>query len=50
METVRIERDGAVAILTVDRPEKRNALNAAVRRELIAALDELRDDAGSAWW
>jgi enoyl-CoA hydratase len=45
METVRIERDGAVAILTVDRPEKRNALNAAVRRELIAALDELRDDA-----
>jgi enoyl-CoA hydratase len=46
METVRIERDGAVAILTVDRPEKRNALNAAVRRELIAALDELRDDAG----
>ncbi|HEX8674687.1 MAG TPA: enoyl-CoA hydratase-related protein [Longimicrobium sp.] len=45
METVRIERDGAVAILTVDRPEKRNALNVAVRRELIAALDELRDDA-----
>ena len=45
METVRTERDGAVAILTVDRPEKRNALNAAVRRKLIAALDELRDDA-----
>jgi enoyl-CoA hydratase len=45
METVRIERDGAVAILTVDRPEKRNALNAAVRRELIAALVELRNDA-----
>jgi len=44
METVRTERDGAVAILTVDRPEKRNALSAAVRRELIAALDELRDD------
>ncbi len=44
-ETVRIEREGAVAVLTVDRPEKRNALNAAVRRELIAALDELRGDA-----
>jgi enoyl-CoA hydratase len=42
---VRVERDGAVAILTVDRPEKRNALNAAVRAELIAALDELRGDA-----
>ena len=45
METLRIERDGAIAILTIDRPEKRNALNAAVRRELIAALDELREDA-----
>ncbi len=42
---VRVERDGAVAILTVDRPEKRNALNAAVRAELVAALDELRGDA-----
>ncbi len=42
---VRIEREGAVALLVVDRPEKRNALNAAVRAELIAALDELRDDA-----
>ncbi|CAA9351176.1 MAG: Enoyl-CoA hydratase [uncultured Gemmatimonadetes bacterium] len=41
---VRLERDGAVAILTVDRPEKRNALNAAVRAELIAALDALRGD------
>ena len=41
---VRIEREGAVALLVIDRPEKRNALNAAVRRELIAALDELRDD------
>jgi enoyl-CoA hydratase len=42
---VRVERDGAVAILTVDRPEKRNALSAAVRAELIAALDALRDEA-----
>jgi enoyl-CoA hydratase len=45
MTVVRIEREGAVAILTIDRPEKRNALNAAVRAELIAALDALRDDA-----
>ena len=43
-QTLRTERDGAVALLVIDRPEKRNALNAAVRRELIAALDELRDD------
>ena len=43
---VRVEREGAVAILTIDRPEKRNALSAAVRAELIAALDALRDDPG----
>ncbi|HEX8431648.1 MAG TPA: enoyl-CoA hydratase-related protein [Longimicrobium sp.] len=41
---VRAERDGAVAILTVDRPEKRNTLNAAVRRELLDELDALRGD------
>jgi enoyl-CoA hydratase len=45
-ETIRIEREGAVAILTIERPEKRNALNAAVRQELIAALDELNADDG----
>lgn len=44
-ETLLLERDGAVAILTINRPEKRNALNARVRTELVAALDALRDDA-----
>jgi enoyl-CoA hydratase len=43
-DTLRIDRDGAVAILTIDRPEKRNALNGQVRAELIGALDRLRDD------
>jgi enoyl-CoA hydratase len=43
-ELLRIERDGAVAIVTIDRPEKRNALSAQVRAELIALLDALRDD------
>jgi enoyl-CoA hydratase len=42
---VRIERlVGGVAVVTIERPEKRNALSAAVRAELIAALDALRDD------
>jgi enoyl-CoA hydratase len=42
---VRIERlERGVAVVTIDRPEKRNALSAAVRAELIAALDALRDD------
>lgn len=43
-ETVRIEQDGRVATLVIDRPEKRNALNAVVRRELVEALGRLRDD------
>ena len=43
-ELLQIERDGAVAVVTIDRPEKRNALSAQVRAELRAALDELRDD------
>jgi enoyl-CoA hydratase len=41
-ETLLVEQEHAVAILAVNRPEKRNALSAAVRRELIEALDELR--------
>lgn len=44
-ETLRIETTDRVATITIDRPEKRNALNGAVRRELIDALDALaRDD------
>ena len=36
--TVRIERDEALAIVTLNRPEALNALNAPLRRELLAAL------------
>jgi enoyl-CoA hydratase len=43
-ETLRVEASDGVAVLTIDRPEKRNALSALVRAELIAALDALRDD------
>lgn len=38
------EVSGGVAVLTVNRPEKRNALNAATRGELLAHLDELKKD------
>jgi enoyl-CoA hydratase len=43
-ETLLVETDGAVAILTINRPEKLNALSGQVRAELVAALDRLRDD------
>lgn len=42
-ETLLIDRRDPVAILTMNRPDKRNALNATLRRELIEALDELRE-------
>ena len=43
-ETLRVEREGAVAVLTIDRPEKRNALNATVRAELSAAVEAMAAD------
>jgi enoyl-CoA hydratase len=44
-ESILLERDGAVATITINRPDKRNALNATVRREVVEALDQLREDA-----
>lgn len=45
-ETVLIERIDRVAVLTVNRPDKLNALNAQVQRDLFAALNELEFDTG----
>jgi enoyl-CoA hydratase len=43
-ETILVERRGAVAIITINRPEKRNALNIQTRAEGAAVLDELAAD------
>jgi len=43
-ETILVERRGAVGIVTINRPEKRNALNIQTRAEGAAVLDELRTD------
>jgi enoyl-CoA hydratase len=40
-DTLKVERTDRVATVTIDRPERRNALNAAVRTELMATLDQL---------
>lgn len=43
-ETITLDRRGAVAVLTINRPDKLNALNKQVHREAVAALDELKHD------
>jgi enoyl-CoA hydratase len=44
MSEVRTERIGSTLLITIDRPQARNAVNAAVATQLAAALDELEDD------
>ena len=39
-----LERRGTVAKITINRPEKRNALSRAAIREMLAVLEELRTD------
>jgi len=44
--TITVEKIGAVARLTLNRPERANALNAAMLGEIGTALDEIECDAG----
>jgi enoyl-CoA hydratase/carnithine racemase len=46
-DVVRYEREGAVAWVTIDRPEARNALSAAVRDGLWDATRRFNDDDGA---
>ena len=43
-ETLRLDRQGRVAIITINRPDKLNALNIKTREEGAALLDQLRED------
>lgn len=43
-ETLKVDKEGAVAIVTLNRPEHLNALNTVLFRELGEALNELEDD------
>ncbi len=45
-ETVLFEQQERVAILTVNRPDKMNALSEAVRSEMLAHLARIESDAG----
>ena len=39
-----LERRGTVAKITINRPEKRNALSRDAIREILGLLEELRND------
>lgn len=43
-EVITVERHGSVAILTINRPEKLNALNSEVHTKGVEALELLNDD------
>jgi enoyl-CoA hydratase/carnithine racemase len=44
LNDITVEREGSTAIVTMRRPEKRNALSLAMMRELAGALGELGND------
>ncbi|MEE8137299.1 MAG: enoyl-CoA hydratase-related protein [Thermoanaerobaculia bacterium] len=45
-ETILQDQEGRVAVITINRPEKLNALNQQVRDEVLAALEEIAGDDG----
>jgi enoyl-CoA hydratase len=47
MGEVRYERVGAAAVLTIDRPQRRNAVDAATAQALRAGLESFEADAGA---
>ena len=47
-EQIRYERRGPVAVITIDRPERMNAIGARTHRELVDAWTRFRDD-DDAW-
>ena len=46
-DNVTLVRDGAIATVTLSRPDRRNSLSDPMLRDLAAAFAELRDDAGT---
>lgn len=45
MTVLNLEREGATAVLTMNRPAQRNALDAAMREAFAEAIAEVREDA-----
>ena len=49
-ETITLKRDGAVATVTLNRPEAFNSLSMTLGRELFHAALEVDEDPVSAAW
>ena len=45
-ENIILEQEGRVAVLTINRPEKRTSLNKATRVEIAAVINQLEQDKG----
>jgi len=43
-ETILVEKKDGIAVITINRPDKMNALNAKVHEEGVAALDSFKSD------
>jgi 2-(1,2-epoxy-1,2-dihydrophenyl)acetyl-CoA isomerase len=43
-QTLLVERAGAIATITLNRPDARNAIDLTMRQELVGALDEVEAD------
>ncbi|HVS16705.1 MAG TPA: enoyl-CoA hydratase/isomerase family protein [Thermoanaerobaculia bacterium] len=46
-ENIKLDRDGAIARLTLDRPDARNAMSTEMGREVRAAVEEINGDGAS---
>ncbi len=44
--TILLDKTGRIATITLNRPERLNAVNEAMRQDMIAAMDELEEDDG----
>ena len=48
--TVALELDDGIAWVTMNRPEKRNAISPAMANEMLAVLDALESTSAARWW